>query len=349
MADRRESAAAREVSLRTMARRMNVAVSTVSRALAGDPRISAARVREARVLAERLGYRPKPLRRRRAGAIGLVIASERGGVGDDLHQQLVTLHVERAASPLKNHVHVEFIPRGGRATWPAVLSENRVDGVLLSGHPSVELCRRTVDCGIPAVTVNDLTLRTGTAAVITDFGPATAELLLRLIDLGHRRIGFVVSRREYPSVERRFLAYQETMRARALTIEPGMIVEGVEAGVAGGREAVRQYLERGPLPTAIIFTNDWMALGGLNELTRRGLHVPEDVSIAGYDDISVAREFAPALTTADGKVEVLAARAVELLQSQIEDGDNGADGPAQETLQAELLWRESCAEPRSRI
>lgn len=338
-----EFSGTQQVSLRTMARRMNVAVSTVSRALAGDPRISSERAAEIRDLADRLGYRPRPLRRRRANAIALIIASQKEGVADDLYQQLVTLHVEQASSEFQNHVHVEFVLRHGAAAYPSVLRENRVDGVILAGHPSVELCQRVREEGIPVVVLNDTIRRTGCTSVITDFVPGTSEAVCRLVELGHWSIGFVASRREYPSVGLRLEAYQRVLADCGLDAEDTLVVEGFGGGVAAGREGVRELLRREPPPTAIVFTNDWMAIGGMNELMRQGYRIPQDMSLVGHDNVSLCDELEPALTSVDGGVEELTKMGVELLQEQIE---GHSDAPVQERVPGRLVWRDSCTQAR---
>jgi len=331
------------VSLRQMAQQMNVAVSTVSRALAGDRGVGAKRAGEIRRLARSLGYRPRPLRRKRADAIALLIATPKPGVADDIFQQMVISQVERCASAQGRHVHVEFTSREESAAAPAVLAENRVDGVVLTGHPSADLCWRLRDSETPVVVIEDHVERTGCSSVMTDFGPGVAEAIGRLGDLGHERIGLVISRREYPSIARRYHAYVETLRAIGIAADPEWVIENVEPTVAGGRTAVQLYLERRDPPTAILFGNDWMALGGLNELLRRGYHVPRDISLVGHDNISICEELSPALTSVDGRVAELVGEAMELLEQQIA-GESGE--PVQRNVEGYLVWRESCGENR---
>jgi len=326
-----------------LARQAGVDVSTVSRSLAADPRISAVRTAEVRRLARRLGYTPKPLRRKRAGAIGLIIAAQNPGLADDFFQQQVILAAERYATERKNHVHVQFIPREPRKpVWPALLAERRVDGVFLAGHPPVDLCRKIRERGIPAVVACDVAERTGCCSVLMDSTEAIALAVHRLIDLGHRRIGMVLTRHEFPSVETRYRGYRQALAGAGIELDDRLVLTGLEPNVLGGRTAVTQYLETRELPAAILFTNDWMALGAMNELSLRGLRVPDDVSLIGHDNVSLCDELKPRLTSIDGSVDAMVARALDLLVRQID----GEAVPDQDTLTATLVWRDSCDRPK---
>ncbi len=331
----------REINIRQLAREMKVAICTVSRALAGEPGVSKKRAEEIRRKAVLMGYRPQPLRRKRTNAIAMLISTDQPSIADDLFQQLITLHLERNVGEFNNHVHVEFIARNSQGTaWPAILAENRVDGVVLTGHPTPEFCRRIREAEIPVVAINDTVARTGCSCVLTDFTAGTAQMTRKLLTLGHRDIGMVLTRRDYPSVETRYQGYIKSLRERGIEPDQHLIFSGLSPNLLGGQQAVAQYLQSGKLPTAIIFTNDWMAMGGLNELLHRGYRVPEDVSIAGHDNISICRELHPPLTSVDGQIDLAVAEAVRILNGHI----NGEKEIVQKEIPAFAVWRESCGE-----
>jgi len=328
-----------DINIRQLARELKVAICTVSRALAGAPGVSKKKAEVIRQRAALMGYKPQPLRRKRTKAVSLLITSDHSNIADDLYQQVITLHLERVLSTYNEHVHVEFIPRSGdKLVWPATLAENRVDGVVLTGHPSLELCQRIRQENIPVVVISDTAARTQCSCVLSNFIHGTSDVIERLISLGHREIGMVVTQREFPTVEMRYQSYLKAMNEHGLEPDSRWIISGVTSNLSGGREAVIKFLERGALPRAILFTNDWMAMGGANELIRRGYRVPEDVSIVGYDNVSISEEFYPPLTSIDGQVERLIAEAVDLLHRQIE-GDMSV---VQKEIPSFLVWRKSC-------
>jgi len=332
----------RPITLRQLARQINVAVCTVSRALSGDPGVSPERAQEIRLLALNMGYQPKPFRRKRTNTIGLIIATDRANVADDFFQQMIILQVERKASECQKHVQVQFVlRRGDPPLWPAFLNENRVDGVILAGHPPAELCKKLYRREIPAVVIHDSVARTFCSCVSADFRPATVDAVRRLVSLGHRRIGFVVTDRKYPTVESRFMAYREALREAGIEPDPGWIIEGAPSNLIGGRQSVRHYLQAGQLPTAILFTNDWIALGAAKELIKHGYRIPEDVSLMGFDNVSICEEMDPPLTSVDGQLEAVVSEAFEVLFRQME----GTADVEERAVPGILAWRGSCGAP----
>lgn len=330
------------LNLRELAREMNVAVSTVSRALAGQPGVSSKRARQVRELALRMGYKPKPLRRKQTDAIALIIATDKPGGTEEFYHQTIILQAEKVVNRSNKHMHVEFVPRNNyqEKDWPSVVAENRVDGVLLAGHPSPNLCRQIRHEQIPVVAINDTVHRTGCDSVLGSSLMAMSEGIEKLLALGHKRIGLAVTQKEYPAVATRCQAYFMTLHEHGLEPNPAWILYGLEPNLRGGRNAVLQFLDRGSLPTAIVFNNDWMALGAMQALTEQGLRVPKDISLMGHDNVSICEEMLPTLTTVDQRVDIMAATAVELLEAQIKTQEPSE--PLQKEVNASLVWRESC-------
>jgi DNA-binding LacI/PurR family transcriptional regulator len=261
---------------------------------------------------------------------------------EDFYHQALILQAEKEVNDRRKHLHVEFVPRSNYQAkdWPTVLDENRVDGVLLGGHPSPDLFGKIRRERIPAVAINDTVHRTGCNSVLCSSVRGTSEAIERLLGLGHRQIGLAMTRKEYPAVATRCQAYFMTLHEHGLEPDPAWILYGLEPNLRGGRNAVLQYLNRDQLPTAIVFTNDWMALGAMQTLTEHGLRVPKDVSLVGHDNVSICEEMSPTLTTVDQRVDLKMSAAVDLLEMQIEAEDPGE--PVQKEVNASLVWRESC-------
>jgi DNA-binding LacI/PurR family transcriptional regulator len=252
---------------------------------------------------------------------------------------MMLLHIERCASECQKHIQVQFILRHSSSTeWPIFLSENRVDGVILAGHPPADLCKKLYRREIPTVVIHDTAARTFCTCVSPDFKPATKEAVRRLVSLGHQRIGFVISNREFPTVESRYQGYLEALRESGVEPRAEWVIDKKPSNIIGGREAIRDYLKVGKLPTAIVFTNDWMAFGAAKELVKQGYRIPEDISLMGHDNISICEEMDPPLTSVDGKLDTLVSIVFEDLMRQMD----GHMDVVERSLAGTLVWRETC-------
>ncbi|MCF7837164.1 MAG: LacI family transcriptional regulator [Candidatus Marinimicrobia bacterium] len=328
-----------ELNLRLLARTLGVNVSTVSRALAGKPGVSPARARQVTELAASLGYRPRPYREKYANCIGLIVPVHHQLVEDYL-MKLITLTIIEADRHGK-HVHLDFLRYDARpARLPAVVRENRVDGVCLAGSFPARFHAAMRQHCQAVVSLSETIERTGNDSVLASSREATRELVRGLAAMGHRRIGLVLTDPAFPSMRHRKEAYLAECHAGGLPLHKAWLVEGVSAAQQGGQEAVRRYLHARQLPTAIIFGNDQMAMGGAFELARSGYRIPEDVSIAGYNNTEAMQELSPALTSIDNQAEEIVRQGMDLLMDRIA---HPGGPPRQIVLQNQVHWRASTA------
>ena len=138
--------------------------------------------------------------------------------------------------------------------------------------------------------------------------------------------------------DERFLAYRETLAEHSIPFDPELVTIG-QYYKPHGADAVRLWLdERKLLIDAIVTANDAMALGALEEIERRGLRVPEDISLLGFDDIEAARYWRPPLTTVRQPVREHARKAFEVVMAQMA----GKAVPLQTTVKSQLVLRRSC-------
>jgi DNA-binding LacI/PurR family transcriptional regulator len=138
-----------------------------------------------------------------------------------------------------------------------------------------------------------------------------------LISLGHERIGFVAGPEHYLPTQ-----LKAAGRANALTaagLESDGLVAYAEFGLEGGGRALAELLERSEPPTAVICSSDVMAIGALHEAARRGVGVPDDLSIVGFDGIEATRWSVPELTTVEQPIAQIADAAVQTLQTLIDN------------------------------
>ncbi len=326
------------IALRDLAKLACVDVSTVSRALNNDPRVNEQRARHIRNLAQQAGYRPRPLRSKRAQSIGLLL----GSTGRDRtdHNDFVSRiawHAQQLLAERNLHVNLEFVSRGSQ-TLPAIVQQNRVDGVLVAGHPEAELVAEIRSLDVPAVAINDSVERLGISCVRSNPEPAIRDAIVQLAARGHEAFGMLLTRLEYPTSQARHRAYLQALAEIGLEADPAWVVTGVPAEIVGGREGAIRLRDLDRRPTAIFCENDWVALGASIELQNQGLQVPRDVSIVGHDDLWVCDQLDPPLTSIRRAERDLIQKAVDLLLAEIEDRTRE---PREVLVAGEVVWRES--------
>ncbi len=328
------------ITLRELAKMSGVSISTVSRALAGDSRISVKRRQKIEQLVQRTGYRPQPIRRQRKNAIALLMATADAGRADDDYQTRLAAILGLLSEESGYHFHLRLIPREGITEGlPPIVHEQRVDGVILSGCPQVSLCQALRENKVPAVVMDDDRERTGLCSLRNDYGPVVREVVDRLVSLGHRRLAFCATNRDWTTVNARceaFLACQDA----SLSCE---IVDHFSPNMQGGREGVRHLLSQPNPPTAILFVNDWMAMGALLEAARMGIDVPGKLSMVGFDNMPMCDDCEPQLCSVDLGLEDLVQQALLRLNEQVTDYHI----PDDVILGCNSVWRGSVAPPES--
>jgi LacI family transcriptional regulator len=164
-----------------------------------------------------------------------------------------------------------------------------------------------------------------------------------LVALGHRRIAFVGGPAGNTDAGERNRGYREAMAAASLVADTALELAG-DFGEESGARAGEVLAGLARQPTAIFAANDEMAIGCLGALRERGLAVPGDFSLVGFDDIPIARYVTPALTTVHVPIAELGTRAMERLLERVEG--KGADERRHDTVATSLVLRESTAPPR---
>ncbi|MFL6548398.1 MAG: LacI family DNA-binding transcriptional regulator [Povalibacter sp.] len=185
----------------------------------------------------------------------------------------------------------------------------------------------------PAEHENDL------HSVYTNDRESCARMTEQLALLGHRRIGFVIGNPDHAAVADRYRGYRDGLKSSGLVLDKKLIVQGYNSfssGVECGRKLLTLPADR--RPTAIFASNDEMAAGVLAVAHGLGLAVPEDVSVAGFDDVPLASQVWPALTTVKQPVAAMSARAAELLLQQLR---GEADARGGQVIESSLTFRQS--------
>jgi LacI family transcriptional regulator len=221
-----------------------------------------------------------------------------------------------------------------------LIDETHVDGVILSSPVTdaplalAELERRNVRF----VRISPGTNHAITSSVYMDDVQAADDMTTHLVELGHRRIGFVLGHSNHMASDQRHFGYRKALYRAGITYEPALVIPG-EFDFASGMAAAAAFLAMAVPPTAIFASNDDMAAGVLAHAHGAGLDVPRDLSVAGFDDTALASLVWPPLTTIHQPVREMAVAAAALL---FEHGD----AVIHQRLEHQLVVRSSTAEVR---
>jgi len=296
-------------TLDDVARAAGVSRSTASRVLAGyGPASPAARDR-VRTAADRLGYAPDQVARALVTGAGyrlvVAIAGSSPAVLDDPYVDRVVRSAAATGAPHDVGVSLVWLPLDDPAPLLRRLAEDRgVRGLIVANTTDAILAAIP-----PALAGQVASIGVGSGEVPSfdvDNGGATTAMIHHMYAAGRRRVAMVTGPRWMPCTQRPIDAYH------AAAAEVGLPVRMVPGDftAASGRAAVERILERWPDTDAVFATSDAMALGAIAALRARGVDVPGDVGVAGFDDIPFAALSLPSLTTATHPVETIAAGAV---------------------------------------
>ncbi len=214
----------------------------------------------------------------------------------------------------------------------------RVDGLIaFSPELDARAFEENLPAGFPVVLLNGVVKKSGYSSILVDNYGGAFAMVRHLIRLGHRRIAFVTGPAGNHDASERLRGYREALdrHAGASPLEiPGDFRE--EAGY----HAAARILRGRPRPTAVFAANDAMAIGLLCAFRERRIRVPEEIALAGFDDIPIARFITPPLTTVRVPIADLGSRATARLLRVLE-GSDGRKG-RQEILPTALVVRSSC-------
>lgn len=291
-------------TLEMVAQRAGVGRGTVSRVINGSAQVSP-RTREAvhAAIAE-LGYSPNQAARtlvtRRTDTIALVVSEPRDRLFDDpffpdiirgvssvLHERDLQLMLTTARTEAEHKRVGDY------------LSGSHVDGALLvSLHSDNPLSARLVEAGLPVVHGGRPHSPEQPAPYCVDIdniGGARAATR-HLLESGRRRVATITGPQDMNAGLERLRGYREVMASAGIELDERLVVQG-DFSVDGGAEAMERLLDTGLEPDAVFVASDMMAVGGLRVLRSRGLSVPGDIALVGYDDTVMGRHSDPPLTT----------------------------------------------------
>lgn len=336
-----------------VARRAATTVATVSRVINNSGYVSQERRAAVEAAIRELGYVPnanaRALVTRRSKTIGVVI-------GDFLNPYAIQL-----AATVRNVAaeqdYVTFVATA--AEDPAselqvidAFHRQRVAGLVLATLPTPEsddMVRRMVAHGLPVVLVGRTLDDAAVDAISSNFRRGGYLATRHLLDLGHKRIAFVGAALAEADRVTRLRGYVDALEEAKVPVRPEYVVGSRRAQPTPrystqltGYQATQELLKLPTRPTAIFARNDVTALGVLQALREKAIRVPEEMSVAGFDDVPLARQMVPALTTVSQPTDQQGQLAAEFLLRRIEPGGEGETLPARRImLECNLIVRAS--------
>jgi DNA-binding LacI/PurR family transcriptional regulator len=315
--------------MRDIAREANVSRSTVSRVLAGVPTgfPVAERTRERIFKAAReMGYRPNPLARGLRGAPTMLL----GLIVRDIIDPLDAAAIQAASVEAGNHDynivlgHVRGRADEGVELW-RILEARHCDAIIFLGDllERPDFAAELRDTNIPVVAVWHWTRSKMIPTVNVDNRVGITAAVDHLQGLRHQRIAFVSDRRMGEARQRED-AYRAHVGRSEVGLRPDYIQDTSEEP-RNADHALERLMGLSEPPTAIVCSTDVVAIGALQAAQRRGLRVPEDLSIVGFDDTLVATVSAPALTTVKQPVDEMIRTAVAILFQSLDGAGVPAD------------------------
>jgi DNA-binding LacI/PurR family transcriptional regulator len=330
-------------SLRDVAEQAGVSVATASRVVTGfDGVRHETRERVERAMRELL-YVP-PGRRPATGVIGLLVPDLENPIFPALAQAMEERATEAGfASILCNTTAAAF----REVDYVHMLLDRGADGMIFISCEMTNMSgdhdhyARLVEEGARIVFVNGALNSLSVPSIAVDERLAGEYATQHLIDLGHTRIGYVAGPEYYLPTREKAAGRAGALRAAGLE-DDGQVVYGQDFTVQDGRRALTRMLDSPTPPSGVICSSDLMAIGVLQEAAARGLSVPRDLSVVGFDGIEAAAWTSPPLTTVEQPIEDIAETAVNALQTLIAEPEKPLPDY---TFRPRLTVRASTARP----
>ena len=327
--------------MKNVAEKAGVSVTTVSHVI-NETRLVSNDLRQ-RVLTamKELGYQPnalaRSLRRKETNTIGVIMpdsanpffAEVARGIEDASFEQGYSVIICNSDGDLKKELlHAN------------VLVEKQMDGIILfATGKSINQVQMLQGRNIPIVTVDREVPDAVVDVVLTD-NMQGGELATRhLLDLGHRRVACITGSLDLPLSVERVTGYRKALLEHGIAVDEALIMEG-DFHYESGYRATLQFLALDPPPSAIFACNDPMAIGAISAIAESGKRVPDDISIVGFDDVSLASFANPPLTTIVQSKYEMGVIATKMLLERVRDRDMPA---RRKLLGASLLKRKSAA------
>jgi LacI family transcriptional regulator len=330
------------MDIHAVARLAHVSIATVSRTINHIPTVNPKLTKRVWEAIRELNYFPNTQARAlvsgRSRMLGLIVSEITNPFFPELIQGFEDVAVENGYEILIGSTNYEA-DRMQRCIRRMV--ERNAEGVaVMTFGIEQPLLDQLADRNVPLVFVDLAPNRPGMSVLKVDYHNGIRQGVQHLAALGHRRIAFVSGPQRLHSAQSRLAAFKKALGECGIPVDETLMIEG-DHTMEGGMASAQKLMATKDLPTAIMCSNDMLAIGVLHQLSRSGLRVPDDVSIIGFDDIHMAAMMIPPLTSIQMSRTDIASAAVSALRGHLEGS------PKREyKIDTRLVVRESTGFPR---
>ncbi len=331
------------VKLKDIAEEAGVSTTTVSLVLnqGKKSRIGEETREKVTSIAQKLGYKPRKLYPSTSKGIPNTIGMIIPNITNSYFAELAGA-IENEASQFGYHIMLCNTRRNVQKEieYLEILQKRQVDGLLINStggrNPALQELLKT---DIPVVFIGDSFESEGTSTVRGDSEVGVSTAIEYLLSLGHKRIA-LISAGKTASTQHRLKGYKEALYEAGVKIEESLIETGYTGTIGEGREAIRSLLSHPEPPSAVVSYHYFMTIGALLELKERKLHIPEDISFIGSDDVIWVQLLDSALTTISQPLEEVGSQATQLLIRMIQGW--GTREQRNILIKPKLVIRDSC-------
>ncbi|UOF90355.1 LacI family transcriptional regulator [Fodinisporobacter ferrooxydans] len=309
------------LKMEDVAKIANVSTATVSRVLSNNKNVSKKTKEKVLKVINQLEYKPNRLasnfRKKTSETIAVILPD----IANPFFSEIVKGFRDEA---LENGYHLLLCDTGNSAAqekeFVELVKERFVDGIILATArmPKDEIYKLSQE--IPVVLACEYVESYEIPTVSIDNVSAAREATEYLIDQGHTRIGFITGPLEIILSRDRVKGYRQALLLREIPIHDFLIQEG-DFSVKSGYDIMTKFLANEQKPTAIFASNDEMAIGAMKACKSKGLRIPDDISIIGFDDVPISTLVEPELTTVSQPKYEIGSQAMKMLLNIIETND----------------------------
>ena len=312
-------------TIKDVARKAGVAVSTVSRVLNGRPDVSEETRKKVMDVVEACGFvqnrNARNLKNTKTVFAAIIVRGRRNAFLNDIAEQMIEY-----AQGLKTPFLVKYIDEEADEfdAMRQLYTERRASGFILLGSRLDERAETIRTLGVPCVFATVDARNSGlenASSVCIDDRAATRAMMDRLLDNGHRHVAVFGGNREGDDIfAYRYLGAMDSLQAHGVPCDEHAHYMQIRFSMKDAYDSTKALFEKHPDVTAVLTMSDAMATGVIRALADMGLRVPQDVSVTGFDGTEMARYMMPSITTVRQPTEEIARRSVELLCEMLEGG-----------------------------
>ncbi len=282
------------ITMNEIAKKLNISIATVSRALSGrDDSVSEETKKAILSAAEKYGYQ----KRRTIGkSVAFVIDKESFDLSSQFYARIIS-GVEEELIKKRYYFQFNSVERENFDLARINLNFNDLAGVILVGVYHDDLVLKIKEINIPMVLLDYYIPTEDMTAILIDNTDGILKACKYISSLGHKRVAYISGDSMETSAQERLYGYFKAQEIFGFDRDKSLLIEECKSRINEGFMAMNHILDNPVLPTAVLAYNDLIAIGAMDAIKHRALSIPGDISVIGFDDISLASEVVPPLTT----------------------------------------------------